>query len=88
LFNKHRLLNRMALGMHSELDVPRSQLGLILEALGSGFRMRLGDTFSGPFPPLIAALADALAGPTDNPAGSQGDFISGEPPDFGATLLC
>jgi hypothetical protein len=76
--------NSVTLGMYSDSVRPRSHLIHILEALGSGIRTRLGDTFWGPLPPRIAALADSLAGPIDSPGGSHRD---GEAPDFGATLL-
>jgi hypothetical protein len=77
----------MGLGMHSDSDTPRCSIVLILDVLGSGLRTRLGDTFWGPLPLRIAALADALVGPTGNPGGSPGDIIAGEAPDLGATLL-
>ena len=73
--------------MYSHSGIPLSHLILILDELGSGIRMRLGDTFWGPSPPRIVALAESLAGPSDSPGGSHRGFIAGEAQDFGATLL-
>jgi hypothetical protein len=75
----------MVLGMYSDSGTPRTHRILILEALGSGIRTRLGDTFRGSLPMHIAVLAEALARPTDKPGGSRRDVV--EIPDLGATLL-
>jgi hypothetical protein len=76
----------MAVRMYSDSSTPRSHLILTLEALGSGIRTRLGDTFWGPLPVKLGLLADELAGPAED-ARKGRDFTPSEAPDMGATLL-